>query len=629
MTVLTLAVYGQMIDHTFISFDDDDYITGNPVVREGLTLNGLLWSFSSPHVYNWHPLTWLSHMIDIQIFGLNAGGHHLMSLLFHIANTLLLFLVLRGMTGALWRSAAVAALFALHPLHVESVAWAAERKDVLSTFFWILTLWLYLRYAKNPDLRHYWPVFLCYATGLLAKQMAVTLPFVLLLLDYWPLGRLSSAPVSASAPIRNETFSPDKPGKQRPQPVAQPISPARTTDPVPSTVARSRLAPLILEKLPLFALAAAASVIIYLVQKETGIVKSTVEFPFSARMGNAFVAYVTYLLKTICPLDLAVFYPHPGTTLPLWKGAGAALLTVAITILVLLGRRPYLAVGWFWYLGTLVPVIGIVQVGIQGMADRYTYVPLIGVFIILSWGIPELVAKWRIPKVALMVTTAASLTALTVLTGFQVGTWRNNITLYGHATRVSTGNYWAENNLGLALLKDEQRDDEALTHFLEAIRLQPGCADAYLSIGAIQAKRGSLDEAVANFTRVLDLKPTYPEALRNLFQALLQQGKFEEAAARLQDLRRIKPDDSETWFLTGRFQVKRGNPTEAESAYTKAIRLRPDYPEAHNSLGILLARQGRFEEAISHFREALRIRPDYPEARRNLETALGESRANR
>ena len=640
LALLTLAVYGQVIGHGFISFDDDDYIMKNPVVQRGLTIDGLIWAFSSPHVYNWHPLTWLSHMLDVRLFGLNAGGHHLMGLLFHIANTLLLFAIFGRMTGAPWRSAAVAALFALHPLHVESVAWAAERKDVLSTLFWMLTLWLYFRYVKHPGVRRYWLLCLCYAAGLLAKQMAVTLPFVLLLLDYWPLGRFSpqSAVLPAASIPHPVSISEGKTGKHGKGPISNgdrmvPHPPAAADggkeENLPRRIDWSCIGPLIREKLPLFALAAGASVLIYLVQAQTGIVKSAVEYPLSARLGNALVSYIAYLIKALFPLHLAVFYPHPGTALPLWQAISALLLIVAITALAVRSQKPYLAVGWLWYLGTLVPVIGLVQVGIQGMADRYTYVPLIGVFIMTAWGIPDLAAGWRSRQAALIGIAAAGLAALAILTWFQAGTWRNNIALYSHATKVTAGNDWAEYNLGLSLLKDEERDEEALSHFREAIRLRPGYADAYLNIGAIQAKRGHLDDAAANFSRALELKPAHPEALRNLSVALLQLGRLDEAALRIEAFRQIRPDDPEVLFLAGLLQAKRGNPSEAETAYGQAIRLKPDYAEAHNHLGILLARQGRIEAAIGHFREALRIRPDYREANRNLETALGERQGGR
>ncbi len=599
-----------MVDHGFISFDDDDYLTANPVVRQGLTWDGVVWAFSAPRVYNWHPLTWLSHMLDVQLFGLNAGAHHLMGLLLHIANSLLLFGVLRAMTGAPWRSGVVAALFALHPLHVESVAWAAERKDLLSTLFWLATLGLYHRYTQAPGIRRAWPVFLCYAASLTAKQMAVTLPFLLLLLDYWPLGRLVPLPAgrAAASPGRKVPPAAGDSGAA----AAQPFS-------------RSFLGPLVREKLPLLVLAAGASLLIYLIQARTGIVKSSAVFPFADRLANALVAYGAYLFKTLWPLHLAVFYPHPGAALSLGTVAAAAALLAAVTVAVLRSGKPYLSVGWFWYLGTLVPVIGLVQVGVQGMADRYTYVPLIGIFLMAVWGGADLAARWRVPAAVRAGAVAAVLAALTVLTWFQVATWRDDLTLYSHAVRVTAGNDWAEYNLGLALMARD-RDDEALAHFQEAARLQPRYADAFLNIGVIRARQDRLDEAAASFGRALEIEPANREALLNLSLALTRQGKTAAAAGRLDQLRRLNPGDPETWFLTGVVRLRQEDPSGAEAAYREALRLRPAYPEAHNNLGILLARQGRLTAAIDHFREALRIRPAYPEAAKNLDAALGQGR---
>lgn len=629
LAALTFAVYGQMIGHGFISFDDESYITQNPIVQRGLSMDGLAWAFSSPHVYNWHPLTWLSHMVDVQLFGLKAGGHHLMSLLFHIVNTLLLFLILRAMTGSLWRSAAVAALFALHPLHVESVAWASERKDLLSTLFLLLTLWFYLQYVQQPGFRRYWPVLLFYTACLLTKQMAVTLPLLLLLLDYWPLGRLLPADAAPAIPPTPEASPGGKTRKRKKNRTALPAAVLNRRERIaPSGVVWRRLIPLVREKLPLFALAAAASIMIFLVQTETGIVKSAIQYPLSARMENAVFSYAAYLVKTIFPIHLAIFYPHPGTTLPFWQVGGATLLILLITVFVLRAGRPYLVTGWFWYLGTLVPVIGLVQVGLQGMADRYTYVPLIGVFIIIAWGLPELTAGRQSRKAMLIPVAAAGLCVLTILTWFQVGTWRDNITLYSHAAGVTSGNDWAEYNLGLSLA-GKGRFDEALPHFQDAIRLRPGYADAYLNIGVIQALRGNLDGASANFTRVLEIQPDHVEARRNFALTLLRRGDFDGAASQIRILRQIRPDDPESWFFMGLLSTKQGNPAEAEAAYAQAIRLRPDYAEAQNNLGILLARQGRIEAAIGRFREALRIRPDYREAEKNLENALGERGKNR
>jgi protein O-mannosyl-transferase len=454
----------------------------------------------------------------------------------------------------------------------------------------------------------------------------VTLPFVLLLLDYWPLGRLSPTvvvpPPAVAQPKKVPGQKARKPG-ETPPPI--PATAAGETGAVPAGIAWSRLGPLIREKLPLFALAAGASLMIYLVQAETGIVKSVADFPFPARLTNAVFSYAAYLFKAIYPLHLAIFYPHPRTALPLWQAAGAGALLVLITLAVLRRARPYLVVGWLWYLGTLVPVIGLVQVGLQGMADRYTYIPLIGLFIMITWGLPELDNRWPFRKAALISAAAAGLAALTALTWFQVRTWQSDFTLYSHAVRVTSGNYWAEYNLGLTLAAEENFN-EALDHFGLAIRYRPDYADAYLNIGTIRARQGNLAEAEANFSRVLALQPGHAEANRNLILLMLQQGRPAEAVDRLEALLRNTPDDPELWFLAGRVQTRSGSPAEAESAYERAIRLRPSYAEAHNNLGILLARQGRLPAAIDQFREALRIRPDYREAAKNLEMALGESR---
>jgi len=357
-------------------------------------------------------------------------------------------------------------------------------------------------------------------------------------------------------------------------------------------------------------------------------VKSAEAFPLSARLENALYSYAVYLFKAFLPVHLAVFYPHPGTALPLWKWAGAAALLLLITAFVLHSRKAPLAVGWFWYLGTLVPVIGLVQVGLQGMADRYTYIPLIGVFIMAAWGIPELVAGRPFRKVVLTVTALAGIAALAILTWLQVGTWRSNISLYSHAAAVTTGNAWAEYNLGLALAV-EGRHREAVPHLQEAIRLKPGNLNAILNLGVIQAGRRDFASARASFNRVLELSPGHADALKNLSLLLIMQDDLDEAAARLQTLRRVRPDSPEGWFLTGLLDSRRGKPAEAEADFLKAVGLRPDYAEAHTNLAILLAEQGRLKEAIVHFREAVRIRPGDREAARNLQMALGEARLNR
>ncbi len=375
LVLATLTVYWQVGNYEFVNFDDDKYIIENFHVQKGLTRDSVIWAFTATHVSNWHPLTWLSHMLDFQLYGLNPSGHHLTNVFFHLVNTLLLFLVLKLMTGALWRSGLVAALFAVHPLHVESVVWVAERKDVLSTLFWMLTLWAYLGYTKRPGVKRYLVILLAFALGLMAKPMLVTLPFVLLLLDYWPLKRIELGQSAIGLPAASQ----------------------------PSTIANKPGAQafrLLLEKTPMFVLAAVSSVVTFIVQKSGGAVGALETYPFKIRMANALLSYVIYLKKMIWPQNLAVFYPHPGQSLPMWQAAGAGLLLVVVSIAVIrAGRRyPYLPVGWLWYVGTLVPVIGLVQVGDQAMADRYTYVSLIGLFIVVAWGVPDVARSWRYGK---------------------------------------------------------------------------------------------------------------------------------------------------------------------------------------------------------------------------------------
>ncbi|MGE5799469.1 MAG: glycosyltransferase family 39 protein, partial [Syntrophaceae bacterium] len=390
LALVTLAVFWQVRDHEFINLDDEQYVTQNPHVRAGLKAGGLAWAFTTTHASNWHPLTWLSHMLDSQLFGMNPAGHHLVNLLFHVANTLLLFLVLNRMTQALWQSAAVAFLFALHPLHVESVAMVAERKDVLSTFFLLLTLWAYFVYTRSPGIVRMIPVVAFFALGLLSKPMLVTLPFVLLLLDYWPLGRTAAPERTIPHPL--PTPGVESPGKKKKQKKKQtgespPAPPVREE---PSAAAAIPWA-LVTEKIPLFVLTILSSIMTFHAQLTGGAMSSLDDIPLLKRLGNALISYASYIVKTVFPQGLAVFYPYPAS-LPAWQVLGSAALIGAITFFAVRFRKriPYALVGWLWYLGTLVPVIGIVQVGMQSMADRYTYVPHIGLFIAVVWGVGEL-----------------------------------------------------------------------------------------------------------------------------------------------------------------------------------------------------------------------------------------------
>ena len=496
LAVATLAVYWQVGSYEFVNYDDNYYISDNSHVQQGLTGDSIIWAFTATHIANWHPLTWLSHMLDCQLYGMNPTGHHLTNVFFHLVNTLLLFLVLKWMTGALWRSGFVAALFALHPLHVESVAWVAERKDVLSTLFWMLTMWAYLGYTKRPGVKRYLLILLFFALGLMAKPMLVTLPFVLLLLDYWPLGRIWLGQSGIEHPVANQAnIAAKKP--------------------------RTQIFRLLLEKTPLFALAAVSSVVTFIVQKSGGAVKALETYPFNIRITNAMVSYFRYISKAIWPQKLAALYPHPGQSLPMWHAALAGLLLVVIsTVVIRAGRRcPYLPVGWLWYVGTLVPVIGLVQVGEQAMADRYTYVSLIGLFIIIAWGVPELVKGWRQRRLALGVSAGVLLLGLMVCTWFQARHWKDTITLFTHAVNVTANNYVAHYSLGLALGK-EGKLEESMEHSYKALRIKPDYADAHNNLGTALAKQGRMKEAAAHFSEALRINPDYQKARENLEKAL-------------------------------------------------------------------------------------------------------------
>jgi protein O-mannosyl-transferase len=593
LVVATLAVYAEVKNHQFV-YDDYLYITGNPQVQDGLTLKGLSWAFTSLQGGNWHPLTWLSFMVDSQLFGLHSGGFLLTNLLFHIANALLLFLWLLRTTRAPGPSFLVAALFALHPLHVESVAWATERKDVLSTFFWLLTMWAYLWYAERPRLGRYLLILVCFSLGLMAKPMLVTLPFVLLLLDYWPLGRLSlRGPAAAAA-------SP-KPGPG-------------------VTIKR-----LVWEKSPLLVISALFSVVAFYAQKVVGAVMTLHALPIPNRLANAMVAYVRYLGKMFWPAHLAVLYPHPGYTLPIWQAllAGLALAVLTLWALRQARRHPYLPVGWLWYLGTLLPVIGIVQVGEQAMADRFTYVPSIGLFIMVAYGMAELTARWRVPRFLLPLGAGVVLSALIICTWVQVSYWRDDISLYEHTLKVTRRNPIIQNNLGLGLALQGNLD-QAMGHYAEALRLKPDYALAHNNLGMALAAQDKWDQAIAQYTEALRLKPDNPEAHNNLGVALAKQGKMDQAVAQYTEAVRLNPDSAEAHNNLGVALVALGKMDQAVAQYVEALLLKPDYAEAHNNLGVALAKQGKIDEAIRMFQKAIQIKPDYLEAYTNLGVAFAE-----
>jgi Flp pilus assembly protein TadD len=598
LVLVVLVVYWQVANHDFIHLDDIQYVIENPHVQAGFTRHSVVWAFTATHAANWHPLTWLSHMLDCQLYDLNPMGHHLTNLLFHLANTLLLFIVLKQMTGAIWRSGLVAALFALHPLHVESVAWVAERKDVLSTFFWLFTMWTYGRYVAAPGSRRYLLTLFVFALGLMAKPMLVTLPFVLLLLDYWPLGRFRVSPAG---------------GNDQGQ-VQVPLSSVKTRAP------SSRL---IWEKIPFFIVSLASCVVTFLVQQKGGAVETVEAFPLTIRIGNALVSYVSYMGKMIWPRSLAVFYPHPGTSLPWWQAIAAGLLLIFITIGVIRAGRQhaYLAVGWLWYLGTLVPVIGLVQVGAQALADRYTYVPLIGLFIMISWFIPDLLTGWRHRGIALSGAAVTVVSALMVCTWMQLQHWKNDITLFEHALKVTANNYLAHDSLGNALA-EQGKLDQAITHYSAALRIKPNSLNTHNTLGVAFLEGGDIDQAITHYYAALRLKSDSAETHNNLGVAFFSLGQLDKAIGHYLTAIKLDPTFSKAHNNLGNALVQKGKLDEAISQYHRALEIKTNYPEAHNNLGVALARQGKMDEAVAQFEKALWLKPDYAQARKNLELAL-------
>jgi len=616
-----LISFWQVKDFDFINLDDLQYVTENPAVQSGLTMKGIAWAFSTTYASNWHPLTWISHMLDVQLFGLKPGWHHLVNVCFHIVNTILLFLILNRMTRALWPSAFVAALFALHPLHVESVAWIAERKDVLSTFFWMLTMGAYVFYVEKPDTKKYLLTLLFFALGLMAKPMLVTLPFVLLLLDYWPLGRLQIQTLSGRDSSGTLDANIPKTKKKKPQKTAA-HNHAETKKALQPPVQRPALPALIKEKIPFFALSAVSAIVTLYAQKKGGAVGSLDILPFHARMANAIVSYADYIEKMIWPRNLAVFYPHPGIP-PGWLVLGSALTLLIITVLVLRSakRSPYLVTGWLWYLGTLVPVIGLVQVGLQAMADRYTYVPLIGLFMMIAWGIFELTRKWPHQKILLVASTGVILLILMFGTWSQARYWQNSLSLFGHAIRVTADNYVAHNNLGVALARIGEKEKAAF-HYSEAIRMKPNFENAHYNLGNYLASQGRTGEAIVQYSEAIRIKPNYSKARNNLGAMLASQGKFQEAIVQYEKALQTEPSNASFHYNLGLALASLNRHDEAIRYFREALRIQPNYAEVHNDLGMVLAIQGKTGEAIAHFREALLLKPNFAPARQNLNRAL-------
>ncbi len=634
LAAAAIAVYGRMYNYEFINYDDRQYVLENPYVRTGLTPESIAWAFTTRYEANWHPLTWLSHMLDCQLFGLKAGPPHLVSLGLHIAATLLLYAALRRMTGSVGRSAVVAALFAVHPLHVQSVAWVSERKDVLSAVFWMLTMLAYARYAARPSVGRYLPVFIFLALGLMAKPMLVTLPLVLLLLDFWPLGRvgakhpyvLSVGHALNPLPLRERVAEGRVRGCRGSPPHPQPLShegrgengaaPDKFEHPPYTSIGR-----LVLEKVPLFLLAAASSVVTFMVQHGGGAVLPVSRVSLGMRAANAVVSYVEYLRKTFWPSDLAVFYPRL-TEIPWWHVAAAGAALAAVTALAVwqLRRRPYLAVGWFWYLGTLVPVIGLVQVGEQALADRYTYIPLIGIFVSIVWGVGDLCAGARLGRAAAAAGAAAAGACL-IVAAVQVRYWENNFLLYQHAIDVVPDNYLAHGNLGMALA-DDGRLEAAVAEFEQAVAINPEFAAAHNNLGAHLAALGRPGGALFHLREAVRLDPESAMGRSNLGIALKDRGLTDEAIREFREALRLDPEHARAHVNLGLILTNRGQTAEAMEHLRAAVRLEPDLAEAHNCLGRALDQAGKFEEAAAEYREAIRLRPDHAFAHHNLGLAM-------
>ena len=590
--VATLALYNPGNRHPFVNYDDDRYVTENAHVHNGLNWDTITWAFAATEQGNWHPLTWLSHALDYQLFHQNPTGHHFTSLLIHAANAVLLFLLLMYATGRVGPSLLVAALFALHPINVESVAWVAERKNVLCTFFFFGALAAYCWYARKPDWRRYLTFASLFAMALMSKPMAITLPFVLLLLDYWPLGRIQGGPAGER--------------------------------PIPQTP----LFKLLAEKLPLLVLSAASAVVTIQAQRAGGAVRSIAQFSLGIRLENAVAAYATYLWKMIWPSRLAPLYPHPGDSLAVWQVAISALVLLAVTSAVLRFRsKRYLLTGWLWFLGTLVPVIGLVQVGDQAMADRYAYIPLIGIFVMIAWGATDLADSRHIGLSARMIPPACVLLALAFATHRQLGYWSSNYDLWTHALAVTDRNFIAQNNLGGALLL-LGKPDEAHSHFQAAAELNPNDPMSRSNLGAYLQEHGKLSEAMEQYHRTIQLTSdagllaaTYANlgtAYRNLEEDEKARDSYDQAL-------RLNPNQSNAYLGLGQLLEKQSQLDNAIQNYSKSVELRPT-DKGFMLLGHALESAGRRPEALAAYQAALKLSPDLPEAQRAVAALSGKPR---
>jgi Tfp pilus assembly protein PilF len=560
----TFAVYWPAVNHEFINYDDPAYVTGNTHVKAGFTYENIRWAFTTTLMGNWNPVTWFSHMADAELYGLDPRGHHLTSIILHSINTALLFIFLYKITGSLWRSALVALIFSLHPLRVESVAWVSERKDVLSAFFFMTTLLTYAFYVEKPTIKRYFAMTVLFTLGLMAKPMLVTLPFVLLLLDYWPFCRLDLGQCKSLS-----------------------LHSRRPDNPVAKT---SSILGILSEKLPLFLLSAVFSIIAVYAQSSAKAIQSLPAYPVTRRLSNALLAYVNYIGKTFWPRDLAVLYPLPGNIPSLHVILAFVFLACVSLSCVLFSRRyPFLLTGWFWFVGTLVPVIGLLQVGLQAMADRYTYIPSIGLTILIVWGTAEATRNLHHRTIILGVSGCVLVLLLTIATLFQLKYWENSITLFTHALAVTNQNYVAHTNLGDALDK-RGRYGEAMSNYEEALRIKPDDAFVYDKLATDLDIVGRPDDAVAFYRKSLQLDPGNARVHNNYGITL----------------------------------IRRGETDEAIKQFMQAVQLDSELVDAHYNLGLALADEGKNQEAIQHYIEALKLSPSDPEIRNSLDRALAK-----
>jgi len=613
LTLIVLALFGRAIYFDFVNLDDTRYVYENDHLKKGLTASGILWTFTTTYAEFWHPLTWLSLLIDYQLYGRWAGGYHLTNVLLHLVNTLLLFILFQKMTESPLKSFILSALFALHPLHVEPVAWISARKDVLSTLFFMLTLLTYVRYTKSPSSWHLLLSLFFYLLGLMGKPMVVTLPFLMMLLDFWPLRRL----------YPTEPLKDTKKGKKTKAPSSS----------TPNITLQEGLIRSLKEKIPFFALTAVMSIVAYMAQRKEPIKA----FPFMARLANAFISYVTYLVKTAFPFDLAVFYPFP-TDISYLKATLCAVIVIAISLFLLFRakRFPPLFVGWFWYVGTLFPVIGIVQVGKHALADRYTYIPLIGIFLALIYGTPPFWEKRRYSKIVVSVTIIFSLSFLSVLTYRQLSYWQNDFTLFHHALSVTKNNALAHNNLGAAY-KEKGNLTEAEARYREALRIEPDNYLYHINLAGVLSDLGEEKEALYHYREGLKLNPRDVRAHNNFGIILAKEGKIEEAMEHFATAIKLDPTYALAYGNMGKALFSLGRTEEAIFHFRKAVNLDAHFLEAHYNLAVSLLSlalselntgnydlndvKAMVEEGIYHLEETLRLKPDFPQALKHLKNA--------